>query len=666
VTYAREGFSRAPFRVVKIAPGPNFRTAIIRAQFHDDTWYSDPTGITVPGIAPQTSYLVGVPRPILGSTLDSSGALEFGVAESSSQAQDGTISLLANVACAVPPNLPLGAPDPPLVSLTPTVSATGGTLAANSVFYYAVTSVDSAGVESAASFTVHAITNSGPSTYSVTLNNISLPASTTGFNVYRGQTPSAMSRIVSNQSPAAAFIDTGFANAPQVAPDPNFDHSNFYWRMESAPVTAVTLYSSTSIGNSSSQLQTDQFKGMTVRITAGTGAGQERVITGNSATTLFISPAWTITPDSTTAYVVSQTGYQFGASGSSSQAQFEIPNLAGQTVQICGRSANAYDIESPYEQATVTRWTINGAGGGALDSGVPPVPSFGLAVLPEFGGVQLSNLTFGTTTNTRTISLGTLTLYYYNEGATAALPMLTNGVGATDSTIAITSASPFTFPSYLALGSEIIRLTGKTPDGGQFTVDRGLDTTTPSAHAAQSVALPLKQMTSTVPFADNFFYSDANANWSQSIAIANARICSAELYCTNSRGNSPVAAQAFTSLADGGLRTLSGGQITLQIPGSLAVQNSAVPPLDPGATYAVNDVYAYVGTPPAGTVAIALTVTVQGQTYCTLSIAPGSSHSTSIDGSTLAALQAGQQIGLNVTAVGDSTPGSDLTVVIRV
>ncbi len=41
VTWSKENLTRTPFRIVKIAPGPAFRTATITAQLHDDIWYSD-------------------------------------------------------------------------------------------------------------------------------------------------------------------------------------------------------------------------------------------------------------------------------------------------------------------------------------------------------------------------------------------------------------------------------------------------------------------------------------------------------------------------------------------------------------------------------------------------------------------------------------------------
>ena len=39
VTYVKAGFDRTPFRIQRISPATNFRTAVITAQLHDDEWY---------------------------------------------------------------------------------------------------------------------------------------------------------------------------------------------------------------------------------------------------------------------------------------------------------------------------------------------------------------------------------------------------------------------------------------------------------------------------------------------------------------------------------------------------------------------------------------------------------------------------------------------------
>lgn len=666
ITYLREGFARTPFRVVKVSPGQNFRTAQIRAQFHDDTWYADDIGSSLFTSGQNSRYTMGLPRPVLGIVDDHNGDLQFGVTETGIQAQDGTATLMATVAYAAPAPQPTSAPSRPLTGLSPTIGATGGTLPANSVLYYALSSVDGDGNESPLSFTVAATTGGDPGTYSVTITSISLPGAAHAFNVYRGSSPSELTRIATGVPPAVTFLDTGYPNQPIAAPDANYDHANFYWRTEIQPATSVTLHSSTTIGNPALVMIADAMKGYSVRILTGVGRGQERTITANTSVSVTVMPPWSIEPDETSTFAIAQDSYQVGASGSAGQVQFAIPNRPGTVIQICGRSANALNVECPYESSTVTRWQIAGAGINAIDPGPPPTPYFALGVLDEGGGVGLTGVGFTTSENTQTISVGSLTLYYYDESSTDAVPTLTTAISAVDSTLIVAPKPTANLPLYYSIGTEIVRLSAVTSDGTGFLIDRGLNTTTAASHDAQTTALPLRVLTLTVPFPVGFFNDGSANNWTHSITLANARICGAGFMVSNTRGNSAVSSKAFTTSPGGGLRTLSGGQVVLQVPGFLAVQTNAVPVLDPGATYSVRDVYAYVNTAPSGSSGISLQVTVDAAPYCTLTISPGTTQSAPVDGAGLSVLRAGKKLGLNIASVGDQTPGADLTVVIRV
>ena len=394
VTHSLEGYARTPFRVVKVSPGQNFRTALIRAQLHDDSWYTDDAGRSAVNGAPQPAYSIGIPRAIVGVAIDQQGNLQYGVSESASPAEDGTAILMAGVEYTTPPAVPLSAPGAPLASLAATVCPTGGALSPDSAFYYALTSVDSVGNESGLSFAILAVTGDGPSTYAVTLNGISLPAAAVAFNVYGGSSPAQLVRIFTNAARSPTFTDAGLPNLQYLPPDSNYDHANFYWRMEMQPPAPVAIYSANTVGTGSVQMQVNEFAGMTVRIVTGKGAQQEQVIMSNTSSTLTTSSPWIVAPDTSSTFVVSQTGYQFGASSNTGQVQFEIPNRPVSTIHICGRSANVYDVESPYELSTVTRWQIGGAGINVGDSAVPPAPVFGLTVLPEEGGVELCGLDF--------------------------------------------------------------------------------------------------------------------------------------------------------------------------------------------------------------------------------------------------------------------------------
>ena len=199
-----------------------------------------------------------------------------------------------------------------------------------------------------------------------------------------------------------------------IAPlDPNFDHANFYWRMELQSESAATIHSATSVGNDGLQMTENRYRGMMARITRGRGAGQERAIAANTATELTVSPAWTVIPDASSFFVVAETGWQFGALAKSSPVQFAIPNRGGETVQVCGRAANVNDLECSAELSTVTRWQIGGSG--TSDADVPPAPFFGLGAGQRGGTVELSGVSFTDLTNTSTISAATLTMHYWDE-----------------------------------------------------------------------------------------------------------------------------------------------------------------------------------------------------------------------------------------------------------
>jgi hypothetical protein len=111
------------------------------------------------------------------------------------------------------------------------------------------------------------------------------------------------------------------------------------------------------------------------------------------------------------------------------------------------------------------------------------------------------------------------------------------------------------------------------------------------------------------------------------------------------------------------LRTLSGGQYTVQVAGFLAVDESAAPPLVVEKSHAVKDVYAALGTPADAEVRVV--VKVNGAEYCTLRAPAGAVVSDAADGRDLPPLMAGSKVTIAVEAVGVALPGADLTVLIR-
>ena len=663
VTYLKEGLNRQPLRVLKISPATNYRTSTITAQIHDDAWYSDTNGqVTSPGGVTQGNPGVGVPRPLIGAVLDENGDVQFGIVESTATSSDNTVEASVSVSF-VPPAGPGGSsavagPGIPLLGLVPTVG-TGGTLQAGQTLYYAVSGEDSAGNESALSFIVRASISSAGS--SVTLSALSFAPGTSAFRVYRGSTPAELFRIASDQALAGQFTDTGLANQLIAPPDSNFDHANFYWRMELQPESGVTLQSSTSVGNGSLQMTANRYQSMIARITRGTGAGQERAIAANDTTSLTIAPPWSVEPDATSFFVVAETGWRFGALSRSSPVQFAVPNRSGEVVQLTGRAANVNGVECAPEISTVTRWQIGG--GGTSDSDVPPMPFFGLGPGQRGGTVELSGVSFTDLTDTRTISAATLTMYYWDELQGTPVITLASAVATGDTLLSLSSPGSAQAGSFIQIELEVIRVEAVESNGAQYSVTRAIDGSQATAHAAQTPVYHLLSKTVIAPFPPDFFGSPYSGSWSYPITLPDVRVASAELFVTNQKGNSPAKDICLTHTTDSGLRTLSGGQYSIQVDGYLAVDQSAAPALVMEASHAVRDVYAVLGK--AADAAVGLQLNLNGASYCQLTFATGATVSSTVDGNTLAPLPSGAQVTLSVLSVGQTNPGSDLTVIIR-
>ena len=669
LTYLKEGFNRQPFRVIGITPGTNYRTAVITAQIHNDTWYSDTNGQTPANGRRQPVSGLGLPRPLIGTVVDLNGEVQFGIVETTSGNTDGGSTEEANVSFFSPPAPAVNQVGIPLLDFAPSFGP-GGTLAGNQTFYYAFSAVDAAGDESALSFVVPASIPAGGNTNSVIIDDLSFSSATTGFNVYRGPNPSELFRIATNQAVAAQFTDTGLPEQLASPPDANFDHANFYWRLELQPEYSASLHSATTVGNGTLTMVVNAYRGAVVRITRGRGVGQERAVQSNTATTLTLTSPWDMQPDATSFFTVAESGWHFGATGSASPVQFEIPNRAQAIVQITGRAANANDEESPAELATVTRWLIGGAGIGGPDGDVPPLPVFGIGLIPNRGGyLEVGGIGFSTLVNTQTIDAATFTIHYFDEIAGQPLTRLSAAILPGDVSLNLTVAGPSVAGSFIQVESEVMQIIGVLNSGTQYEVTRAMHGTTAVAHAIQTLVYPLQDKVAIASFAREFFGSVGGAGWTLPVLLPDARVASAELFVTNSRGDSPTATLSVTQTVDSGLRTLSGGQYSIEVDGFLAIENGVAPDLVMDATHTVRDIYAVVRVAPSDSpIQLRLNQTFPNQSpvvYCTLTIPVGAIISSSQNGFLLPPLASGARLSLDITGVGGTNPGSDLTVLIR-
>jgi hypothetical protein len=665
LTYSKEGYSRQPFRITEISPSLNYRTATISAQIHDDAWYAA-ADAGVAGLGRQPNFSIGVPRPLIGSVLDSNGNPQFGITQSDIASSDGSVSVQLTVAFSVAAKSTVTGVSIPLVGLNPQINTTGGTIAGDQTLYYAFSALDSSGAESGLSFTVAAIVPAATNTNQVTLISLSLSSTATGFNVYRGTTPSQLLRIATNHAVAVQFVDSGAAATLVGPPDYNFDHANFYWRFQLQPPVQVNIESAITVGNSTLNMLAGDYNGATVRITSGTGAGQEQLVASYTPTTITVAKNWETVPDSSSYFEIAESTWQFGASSNASPVVFVVPNRDGTTIDVSGRAANALNIESDFALSPVTPWTISGSAGSGQDTGVPGQPTFSLSATGQ-GTVEVQAIGFASFDNTTTINAGTLTLGYWNE--LNGLPTLTvsTAVAVGDTTINLSAPVTAQVGDLIQIESEILVVQQAVTSGTSCSVSRGAYGSSAAAYPALTPVYMLLKNTYIMPFPNDFFGSLASGSYAYPVAIPDVRVATAELFVTNDRGNSSVDRECYTATTDAGIRTLSGGQLTIQIEGPLAIQTNAAPLLLMDTAHSVRDVYAVVKEAPTGT-AITMQVTQNGTAYCELTIPVNTAISNDVDGYALGPLAENAQIGLDITAVtetGGTVPGSDLTVTIR-
>ncbi len=131
----------------------------------------------------------------------------------------------------------------------------------------------------------------------------------------------------------------------------------------------ATAGAGTTLTNSGKAWATNQWANFQVRITAGTGAGQRRVITSNTGTVLTV-PTWTINPDATSVYAIegdenafylmgnnAVTLYKYSVSGNSWSTL--APGAARSAAPGLGASAHWIDAQ-PEANWTAENAIING------------------------------------------------------------------------------------------------------------------------------------------------------------------------------------------------------------------------------------------------------------------------------------------------------------------
>lgn len=106
----------------------------------------------------------------------------------------------------------------------------------------------------------------------------------------------------------------------------------------------ATAGAASTLTNSTKAWGTNMWANYQVRITAGTGKGQIRVIASNTATALTVSAAWTVTPDATSVYSIEGSDDAFYLLGNNAVTMYKytVSTNAWATLSPTAARAGAY------------------------------------------------------------------------------------------------------------------------------------------------------------------------------------------------------------------------------------------------------------------------------------------------------------------------------------
>ena len=667
VTHAREGLDRALYRILRLTPAVNFERVKVVAQRHEDRWYAL-AGADIPAdssVWQESAGTIGTPRPLAGRVRTGDGEEAFEIQEQSQFGSDGSATVMLTARFNPPPKRGMASTPAPLLGLTPEIHVGGGSMTGGLTYYYAASAVDGSGLEGALSYLVRAPLPAGTESGSVRLQRIRAVTSAAAVRVYRGTSPQRLRRVTEIATTASEWLDAGAVESLTPPVDDSYDHARILWRMELMPPVMATEFGPNTIGNGGLGLAENGFRGGVVRVVAGHGAGQERTITSNSATVLTVEPEWRTAPDSTSRFVIAEAGWNSAAVTNTGESTFLGPNRPNEVIEIVGLPVNVLGVEGAVEDALVTRHALL-IGSHESDSDVPGMPTFAITTLGrgefEFGGIAFDSLD-----NTHTIQSGTLRVHYWDELKSPTALALTNGIDAVAGFLDVNAVSEIAAGDLLQLGRELMRVLAVTQSGLRLEVERGIHETIPAGHSFGEAVYPLSRHVSVFPFPPGFFGSSAGSGFLPRIPLPNARIAAVEFFVSNRHGDSPTSAQSYTTSADSGVRTMSGGQYVIQFGGTLAVTNSIAPPLVTDGQRVVRDARAMVGRAPVGC-SLVVRLKEGDSTYSEFAIPSGSRWSNTVSGFGRRPLAEGAELTVSIVSVGTaggSDPGQDLTVTIR-
>jgi hypothetical protein len=665
VSHVRYGFEQTLFRVIETEVSPDLHQVAIVAQLHQDHWYSDQASIRYDRTRIY-SWRNSSARAVCG-TIIADGQIQFNASEQLAVNSEGVRSVLLTVPFVRPPAETVSSTGIPLVRFNFQIEEWPGGLKAGA-YFYAFSSIDAEGRESGLSSLVPVHISGSGSGYRVELRGISMPSSAAAFNVYRGSSPQQMLRIAAGLPISDVFVDDGLASQTVLPPDGNYVKVHAWYRQIHQVFQPVTGWTTTSVSGTNLNLTPNRWVGHKVVVRDTQGRVQERGILAHDENVIEVDRPWDLSPAVTSTLAIVSAGWHFAAESETDLVTVDLPLLPTTSFEINLRSVSRDGRELDAAIAPSLIWQIGVGSTAAVDTAEPPAPFFSVSLV-EGGTLALEGISFPNLDQVGTIYAGQFGILYWDE-LTAPTELEIGTPISDQDTLALLTGnwSGVTPGRLLQFGEEIAEVTAVNSAQNQVTLTRGLYGSTPVAHSAGVPVYLLNRQDQMLSFVPGYFRSAAAVGYRHVFRSPNVRLAAADLVLYNRIGPSARGEALLTGSTDQGLRTLSGGQILLNVHGYLAIEASAGNSIVLERQTVVRDIFAFVQEAPAGG-AIELLLKLDGQPYGELVIENGNFTSASFSGFNRWPLTAGAVLSLDILNVPSSAaglPGRDLTVCIQI
>jgi len=261
---------------------------------------------------------------------------------------------------------------------------------------------------------------------------------------------------------------------------------------------------------------------------------------------------------------------------------------------------------------------------------------------------------------------------------------LTAALGASDTTAPVASPAGFLVGDFLNIGEEILKIVGPgvegaTPTSASLSVARAQKLSEPRAAASGDAVYRLTERNLHFVLPPGFTLARALRNHTVDFRPGRLRILHAALRFTNLAGMSDAVELPFWGQYEinpalfgtlPGLRPSVGGLGTIQVPGPLATGADLAMPLMLPEGVSIGLIYAQAAKSPFGG-PIGIQIKVDGVPYGSVGLLPGvitggpTPQFVWVSGAKKGDV-GGKAISIEITEVGSSDPGEDLTVFVTI